>query len=324
MSHYNHLTQEQRYYIECGRKRGVSRKQIAQDIGVHPTTVGRELKRNEDQRGYCHEDAQGNAQERAQSKHGNRISDFTWALVEHWLRKGFSPEAISGRMKLKGYDSVSYESIYLYIYADKKAGGVLHTYLVSRKPCRKKRSTRQDGRGQIKDKVSIDLRPAVVDEVGLTGDWEADTVVGKNHQGVIVTINERRTGVNMALALPRKTKVLVAAAIKEALMPIRHLVHTITVDNGKEFADHQDIASALECDVYFAHPYSSWERGRNENSNGRLRRFFPKGTSFENITQQEVDHAVERMLDTPRKMLGFRTPREAFMQHTGLCVTNRM
>ncbi|MEO6906515.1 MAG: IS30 family transposase [Abditibacteriaceae bacterium] len=324
MSHYNHLTQEQRYYIECSRNRGVSRNQIAQDIGVHPTTVGRELNRNEGQRGYRHQQAQHNAQERAQSKHGKRISDYTWALVEHWLGKGFSPEAISGRMELEGYDGVSYESIYLYVYADKKTGGTLHTYLVSRKPRRKKRSTRQDGRGQIKDKVSIDLRPAVVDELGRFGDWEADTVVGKNHQGVIVTINERLTGVNLAIALPRRTKKLVAAAIEGALMPIRHLVHTITVDNGKEFADHQDIASTLECDVYFAHPYSSWERGRNENSNGRLRRFFPKGTSFENITQQQVDNAVERMLDTPRKMLGFKTPREAFMHHTGQCVTNRM
>ncbi|MEO6908906.1 MAG: IS30 family transposase, partial [Abditibacteriaceae bacterium] len=112
------------------------------------------------------------------------------------------------------------------------------------------------------------------------------------------------------------------AAIKGALMPIHHLVHTITADNGNEFADHQDIAKDLQCDFYFAHPYSSWERGRNENSNGRLRRFFPKGTSFANITQQQLDNAVERMLDTPRKMLGFRTPREAFQHHTGIYVTN--
>ena len=324
MSNYKHLTREQRYYIECSRKRGISRKQIAQDVGVDPTTIGRELKRNEGERGYRHQQAERNAQARAQSKHRRRISDGTWDIVDDWLGKGFSPEAISGRMKLEGYDAVSYESIYLHIYADKKAGGILHTYLVSQKPRRKKRSSRQDGRGQIKDKVSIDLRPTIVDDLGRVGDWEADTVVGKNHQGVIVTLNERLTGANLAIALPRRTKQLVAAAIKEALMPIRHLVHTITVDNGKEFADHQDIASALECDVYFAHPYSSWERGRNENSNGRLRRFFPKGTSFENITQQEVDNAVERMLDTPRKMLGFRTPRETFMQHTGHCVTNRM
>lgn len=324
MSHYHHLTQEQRYHIECCAKRGVKRNQIAQDIGVHPSTISRELKLNRGQCGYRHQQAQRKAQERAQSKHNSRISDYSWALVEHWLRKGFSPEAISGRMKLKGYATVSYESIYLYVYADRKAGGKLHTYLVSQKPRRKKRSSRQDGRGQIRDKVSIDLRPAVVDELGRAGDWEADTVVGKNHQGVIVTLNERLTGANLAIALPRRTKKLVAAAIEGALMPIRHLVHTITVDNGKEFADHQDIASALQCDVYFAHPYSSWERGRNENSNGRLRRFFPKGTSFENITQQQVDDAVEHMLDTPRKMLGFKTPREAFMQHTGHYVTNRL
>ena len=168
------------------------------------------------------------------------------------------------------------------------------------------------------------MRPAVVDELARAGDFEVDTVVGKNHQGVIVTITERLTGIHLARALPRRTKELVAAAIKETLMPIRHLVHTITADNGKEFADHQDIANALQCDFYFAHPYSSWERGRNENSNGRLRRYFPKGTSFANITQQQVDYAVERMLDTPRKMLGFRTSREAFRHHTGIYVTNTL
>ncbi len=227
-------------------------------------------------------------------------------------------------MKLEGHDPVSYESIYLHVYADKKTGGTLYTNLVSQKPRRKKRFSRQDGRGQIRDKVSIDLRPAVVDELARAGDFEVDTVVGKNHQGVIVTITERLTGVHLAIVLPRRTKELVATAINETLMPIRHLVHTITADNGKEFADHKDITRALECDFYFAHPYSSWERGGNENSNGRLRRFFPKGTSFADITQLQVDYAVERMLDTPRKMLGFNTPREAFQHHTGTYVTNTL
>ena len=324
MSHYHHLTQYQRYYIERCRKRGVSRNQIAAEIGVHPSTIGRELKRNKGLCGYRHQQAQVKSVDRAQSKPGSRISDCTWALVEQWLGKGYSPEAISGRMKLEGHDAVSYESIYLHVYADKKAGGTMYTHLVSQKPRRKKRSSRQDGRGQIRDKVSIDLRPAVVDELACAGDFEVDTVVCKNHQGVIVTITERLTGVHLARALPRRTKELVATAIKETLMPIRHLVHTITADNGKEFADHQDIAEALQCDFYFAHPYSSWERGRNENSNGRLRRFFPKGTSFANITQQQVDNAVEHMLDTPRKMLGFTTPREAFQHHTGIYVTNSL
>ena len=131
MSHYHHLTQEQRYHIECCAKRGVTQNEIAQDVGVHRSTISRELKRNKGLRGYRHQQAQSRASDRAQSKHGSRISDYTWALVEHWLRKGFSPEAISGRMKLEGYDAVSYESIYLYIYADKKSGGTLHTYLVS-------------------------------------------------------------------------------------------------------------------------------------------------------------------------------------------------
>ena len=322
MSQYHQLTQEQRYYIEVSVRNGVSQTAIAQCLDVHKSTISRELKRNRGQRGYRKKQAHNKALERRRSKSRRRISDSTWALVEDRLRCGHSPESISGRMKLEGCESVSHESIYLYIYADRAAGGELYMHLVSQKPRRKKRRVGKDRRGQITDRVSIDKRPAVVDELSRTGDWEVDTVVGSNHQGVIVTMNERRSGVNMAVAVSNKSAALVRAAIIKALTPYRRWVHTITSDNGKEFADHKEIAQNLDCEFYFAHPYHSWERGRNENSNGRLRRFFPKGTSFQNLSQQELDIAIEKMLDTPRKMLGFKTPREVFLRQTGIYVKN--
>lgn len=322
MSKHQQLTQEQRYHIEHCRKRGVSQSEIAEDIGVHKSTISRELKRNKGLRGYRYKQAQRKALERRKDKGGHRISEEIWAEVEARLKQGHSPEAISGRLKLEGLGSVSHESIYTHIYTDKKNGGDLHRYLVSQKPRRKKRRIKQDRRGQIVDRVSIEQRPAVVDEVSRIGDWEADTVIGSNHKGVIVTINERLSGINLAVPVASKSAKLVRAAIIEQLRPYRHLVHTITVDNGKEFAGHKQIAQELDCDVYFAHPYSSWERGRNENSNGRLRRFFPKRTSFVNLSREKVDQAVQTMLDTPRKMLGWRTPKETFLTHTGIHVRN--
>lgn len=322
MSQYHQLTYEQRYYIEVSVRNNVSQTEIAKCLGVHKSTISRELKRNRGQRGYRKKQAQEKAVERRRSKYNRRISDSTWAFVEDRLRCGHSPEAISGRMKLEGCEPVSHESIYLYVYADREAGGELYTFLVSQKPRRKKHRVGKDRRGQIIDRVSIDKRPAVVDELSRTGDWEVDTVVGSNHQGAIVTMNERRSGINLAVPVSNKSAALVRAAIIKALTPYRHWVHTITSDNGKEFAEHKQIAGALDCEFYFAHPYHSWERGRNENSNGRLRRYFPKGTSFQNLSQKEVDIAVEKMLDTPRKMLDFKTPREAFLIQTGIYVTN--
>jgi len=322
MSQYHQLTHEQRYYIEVSVRNAVSQTEIAKDLGVHKSTIRRELKRNVGKRGYRKKQAQEKAIGRRRSKYSKRISNSTWALVEGRLRCGHSPEAISGRMKLEGCESISHESIYLYVYADREADGELYTCLVSQKPRRKKHRVGKDHRGQIADRVSIDKRPQVVDELSRTGDWEVDTVVGRNHQGVIVTMNERRSGINLAVPVSNKSAALVRAAIIKALMPYRHWVHTITSDNGKEFADHKQIAHNLDCEFYFAHPYHSWERGRNENSNGRLRRFLPKGTSFQNLSQLEVDIAVEKMLDTPRKMLGFKTPREVFLIHTGIYVRN--
>lgn len=322
MSNGKHLTPEKRYHIELCLKRGMSQCEIAQEIEVHESTLSREIKRNTGQRGYRHKQAQRKADERKGNNNKLRISAACYREVEEKLKQGHSPEQISERRKKEGKESISHEQIYLHIYMDKAKGGDLHTYLMRKKKYRKRKGAGRDCRGQIRDRVGIDKRPAVVDELSRIGDWEVDTVVGSAHKGVFVTMHERRSAIYLSRVVAQNKADLVADAIIDALKPYREYVHTITADNGREFAHHKKVAQALQCKFYFARPYHSWERGRNENSNGRLRRFFPKGTSLAHITQQMLDEAVEKMVNTPRKLLNYDTPREYFLEETGIWISN--
>ena len=198
---------------------------------------------------------------------------------------------------------------------DKHTGGDLHRHLRCQKK-RRKRYGSYERRGILKNRVSIDERPAIVDIRQRLGDWEVDTIIGKGHRHAIVSLVERKS----RLALLRKVESKTAQAVTDAVielmksLPIR--THTITADNGKEFADHDRIAKKLNTDVYFAHPYSSWERGTNENTNGLIRQYFPKKRSFVTITQQEIDFVMERLNNRPRKCLGFKSPNQVFFNHS--------
>src|SRR5690606_2638364 len=171
-----------------------------------------------------------------------------------------------------------------------------------------KRRNGKSTRGHIKNRVSIDDRPSVVDDKSRVGDWEIDTVIGKGHSGALVTIVERRTKFTVSKQVDSKSAAAVTQATIALLKPYKDVVHSITADNGKEFAYHEKISKALSTDFYFAHPYSSWERGLNENTNGLLRQYFPKSTDFKTVTQAEVKRAVTRLNSRPRKSLGFKTP----------------
>ena len=179
---------------------------------------------------------------------------------------------------------------------------------------RKKRYGKMDRRGTIPNRLSIDDRPSIVEARSRIGDWEADTVIGKNHRQAIVSIVERKSGFTLIRKVERKTALAVSQAMIGLLRPHRKKVHTITSDNGKEFAGHEEIASKLKADFYFAHPYSSWERGTNENTNGLIRQYFPKNRDFTTITQQEIDMAMERLNSRPRKRLGYQTPSQVFFK----------
>lgn len=223
------------------------------------------------------------------------------------LRQQWSPEQIRAWLRQKTDVSISHEWIYQRVYTDKQAGGSLYTHLRCQKQ-RKKRDGHYSHRGHIPHQISIEQRPAIVDTQRRFGDWELDTVIGKNHCQALVTVVERKSRLTLIAKVVRKTADQVTHAIIQLLKPMSEWVNTLTVDNGKEFAHHQTIAKTLRARVYFAHPFSSWERGLNENTNGLIRQYFPKKHDFTTITQKQIDHVMDRLNSRPRKCLGFKTP----------------
>jgi len=309
---YQQLTQEQRYQIHAFLKAAFSQSYIARELGLDKSTISRELKRNRGQRGYRPKQAQQFADARRKAKaNATRITAETWQRVEADLRKDWSPEQVSGARKAQGESAPSPERIYQYVYADKQQGGDLHTHLRCQK-LRRKRYGKYDRRGQIPNRKSIDERPAVVANKARLGDWEADTLIGKNHQQAIVSLVERQSKLTRLAKVERHTEEAVKGAMISQLKPLADHVHTITSDNGREFAAHAEIAEALSADFYFAHPYHSWERGLNENTNGLVRQYFPKGSDFTAITDEQVQAVAARLNERPRKTLGYQTPNAVF------------
>jgi len=311
MRRYAQLTQEQRYHIYALKKTGSSQTMIAKEIGVHKSTISRELARNRGGRGYRPKQAQELSEARLLSRVRPRISPETWELVERLVRQDFSPEQVSGCLKKDEGLSISHERIYQHVYADKRADGDLHKHLRCQKK-RRKRYGKYSRRGQIPDRVGIELRPVIVDARLRIGDWEADTIIGKNHHQAIVSLTERKSKLTLLKKVVRKTAEAVRDAVIELLGPISCAVHTITSDNGAEFADHKTIADKLTAAFYFAHPYRAWERGANENSNGLVRQYFPKGHDFKTITDEQINFVINRLNNRPRKTLGFLTPMQVF------------
>ena len=314
MSGYAQLTQGQRYQIEALLKTGHNQTMIAKVLSVHKSTISRELKRNHGLRGYrAHEKAMIRQYEKFQP----RIPAITWTLVEALIKQDWSPEQISGRLIKEQGISISHESIYLHIYQDKYQGGDLHKHLRCQKK-RRKRYGKQDRRGRIPNRISIDERPAIVNNKSRVGDWEGDTIIGKGHQGVVATLVERKTQYTVLTASKTKQAPQVRQRIEKALAPHRSRVYTITYDNGLEFAEHQKMAQTLSADIYFAHPYASWERGLNENTNGLIRQYLPKSRPLDNVTQKELKHIMDQLNHRPRKSLGFKTPYELFFKKNTL------
>jgi IS30 family transposase len=308
---YKHLTPEQRYQIDAYKRSGWTQTKIAAELGVHKTTIGRELKRNVSLRGYRPKKAEELAQGRWRGKVKARISPATWERIEDALRQQWSPDQISGRLTQEGKPSVSHEWIYQHIYQDQRQGGTLHEHLRCRRK-RKKRYGASSKRGGLVNQIRIDERPAVVDEKSRLGDWEVDSVIGKGQQQSIVTMVERKPKLLRMKKIDHKTGSLTRDAICTALQDL--VVETITSDNGREFSEHAEIARQLTADFYFCHPYASWERGVNENTNGLIRQYFPKQTAFATITAMELQAAQEKLNHRPRKTLGYLTPHEVYFK----------
>ena len=308
-----HLTLEQRYEISAMYKLGLLQKDIAKSLKKDKSTISRELKRNCDSRNGQYRATLAQTKCERRHKEKPKKIHFTSSIkqyVDEWIGEEYSPEQIVGRALRFGDECVSTERIYQYIWQDKKNNGRL--YLKLRRKGRKyrKRGANKDTRGVIKNRVSISERPAIVEERIRLGDFEIDTIIGKNHKGALLTINERVSGLVLIEKLNGKDASELALKTIEVLAPFKEWMKTITADNGKEFAGHETISAELNLDFYFARPYHSWERGSNENTNGLIRQYFVKGSSFENITNQQVKYVQHKLNNRPRKRLGFLTPNE--------------
>lgn len=317
---YKQLTREQRYQIYASMKANWSQLEIALEIGVHPSTISREVKRNQGGRGYRPKQAQQRTQERKLKHVATRIEPQTWTLIESQLRQDWSPEQVAGWLKGERHVQVSHERIYQHTYADKRAGGDLHQHLRCRKQRRKRYGSYQR-RGQIKGRVGIEARPAIVESRRRVGDWEVDTLIGSQHKAAIVSVVERKSKLCFLKQVTRNAAEAVGRALTELLRPVQEKCHTITSDNGKEFANHQAIAASLQAGFYFAHPHASRGRGLNENTNGLVRQYFPKKSDFSKIKDLDVQRAMDRLNNRPRKTLGYKTPNQVFFKQMPIALT---
>jgi len=309
---YKQLTSEQRYTINVLLQSKTKPSDIAKAINVNPSTVSREIRRNSGSRGrYNWETAQANAVRTKRKKPGNHSVDD--AIKEEAKRllvtEQWSPEQISGALAREG-KHISHETIYRMIRNDKAKGGTLY------KSCRhrlKHRARPVGGRRiSIPNRTSISERPKEADGKRF-GDFEMDTIVGRGNHGAIVTLIERSTNMLFMRKLKRgKNAKELARAVIHLLSPFKGHIKSITTDNGTEFACHETIGKSLGVKIYFADPYSSWQKGGIENANGLIRQYVPKSLTFESVSQQQITKYSKKINMRPRKKLKFRTPRECF------------
>lgn len=301
---YTHLSQNERYQIYTMLDL-LPAAEIAKRLGRHESTIRRELARNRGARGYRPKQAQVLADLRSLgSRNAPRIAPHIWKQAEDLLRVQHSPEQIAGCLR------ISHETVYQRVYADPT--GELKSHLRCQKKRKKRYASGASRRGQIPNRRGIEERSAAVETRKRIGHWEADTVIGKAHKGALVTLVERKSGMLLIKKVDFKRADLVSQAMIELLTPVKQMVATMTYDNGKEFAMHESVNAAIECESFFADPYCSWQRGTNENTNGLIRQYAPKGRHFSTLTEEEVQLIQDRLNHRPRKRLGFKTPYQVF------------
>jgi IS30 family transposase len=309
------LTLKERYHIWTLLKQGRKQKEIAESIGVHPSTICREIQRNKDistqEYHYAFADSKASIRQQSKAKY-TVITSKIKTYIKSKLKEDWSPEQIAGRMKRDKGFSICHETIYRYIYYNKLRGGRLYKYLRHKNKKYHSRSNKYQRRGIIIDRVSIDKRPKIVDKKKRIGDFEIDTVIGLNHIGALVTVVDRKSKFTLIRKVTSKRAEEVTRALVEMLTPLKPITRTITSDNGKEFAYHKQVSEALDTSFYFAHPYSSWERGLNEHTNGLIRQYLPKKTDFTQISKEEIITIQDKLNHRPRKILNYRTPFEVF------------
>ena len=319
----SHLTLEEREVIAHMHRAGKLQTQIADRIGRNKGTISRELRRNRSRNSYWAVAAQRKAQRRRRERPwvAKMQRPKVQRYVRQRLRRRWSPDQIAGRSRSDfPHDrrrQISHQTIYTWIATEEAAGRHWQRYL--RRRGRKRPDWEK--RGRLPTSVSIEGRPTVVDRRSRYGDWEGDTIVGANRRGGAVTLVERKSGYLLLGKVPnlRAATVRQAAARRYATTPAA-LRKTLTLDNGKEFAEHQQLELEAALKIYFAKPYSAWQRGTNENTNGLIRQFFPKGTDLASLPEHRFTKVQQLLNDRPRKRLGYRTPNEVLASHLQVAI----
>lgn len=315
---YRQITFEERYTVGLLRQRGLSPAAIARVLGRHRSTIGREVQRNHAQSDgtYRPQLADWYARgRRSRSRRNQRFAAADWRRVEVLVRQDWSPEQVAGWLRRQRLLAISHETIYRYIWADKRQGGRLYLHLRGARKLRRKRYGSYDSRGRLAGKRPITARPAAVEARAEVGHWEADTVLGAGQSGpCIFSMVERKTGYLVIGKLRQRTTAEVNERATQLIRAQPRRVRTITVDNGTEFHDYAAIERATPARFYFATPHHAWERGANENTNGLLRQYLPKRQSMACLTQHDCNHLAAKLNRRPRKRLGYRTPEECYVR----------
>jgi IS30 family transposase len=305
------ITSEQRYTISVLLKQGVKPKDIAKIIDKDRSSIYREINRNKDQRNgnYKAKLAERKCRKRHKTKPKfNRFTPEIKLKVKELIKEDYSPEQVHGFCKKEEIPCVSHETIYQHIWKDKKQKGSLYTHLRRQGRKYRKRGAAKDNRGIIKNRVGIEKRPDIVEKRERFGDFEVDLIIGANHKSAIVTLNDRASGVLKMKKVSSKEAKVVTKAINSLMEEWTPYLHTITADNGKEFAGHLEVAEFLNIDYYFARPYHSWERGSNENLNGLIRQYIKKKSDFRTLSDEYVKSIETKLNNRPRKRLNYQTP----------------
>lgn len=311
---YRQLTSEDRHVISALRKQGYNQAQIGRALGRHRSTIGREIRRNSrEDGGYRPTSADDYTRgRRSRSRRNWHFTNDDWSLVRAQLKELHSPEQIAGTLRLEGQRRISHETIYRYVWNDKRRGGTLFRFLRGSRKQKRKRYGAYDSRGRLAGKRHISERPAGAHKRSRVGHLEGDTMLGGTDQHCILTLVDRKTGFVMIGKLRERSVRATNRRMAWLLARARRRTRTITCDNGTEFHGYKEIEAATGAIIYFATPHHSWERGTSENTNGLIRQYLPKRVSMARLTQRACDRIADQLNNRPRKRLGFKTPAELY------------
>ena len=315
----NHLTPEERYQIYTLKSLGQGINAISRTLGRAKSTISEEIKRNTGGRGYRPRQAHASSQARRSLANSgpSKLRGDVLTYIETKIKAQWSPEQVSGRLMLEKGIAISHEAIYQYVGRDRQNGGQLYMGLRQSQRVYKKRYGKKSSRGKLKNRRDIDERPSAVEKRKEIGHWEIDTVKRYDVPGHFVTLVERKTRLTLIAEVPSLHADIVSTATISLLTNIRSHVKSITSDNGKEFANHEEIAAKSKADFYFAKPYHSWERGTNENTNGLIRQYSPKRQTKFDVRRHSALEIEQKLNSRPRKTLNYLTPNELFLEETG-------